>query len=31
MPAPLSLPEPRNEPLQDSPLRLVVCEVRHHF
>lgn len=29
MPAPLSLPEPRNEPLQNSPLRLVVCEVRH--
>lgn len=29
MPTPLSLPEPRNEPLVNSPLGLVVCQVRH--
>lgn len=29
MPTPLSLPEPRNEPLANSPLSLVVCQVRH--
>lgn len=29
MPTPLSLPEPSNEPLANSPLSLVVCEVRH--
>jgi len=29
MAAPLSLPEPRDETLERSPLRLVVCQVRH--
>lgn len=29
MPTPLSLPEPRNETLKNSPLSLVVCQVRH--
>lgn len=31
MPTPLSLPEPRNEPLANSPLGLVVCQVRHYY
>lgn len=29
MTIPLSLPEPRDETLEHSPLRLVVCQVRH--
>lgn len=29
MAVPLSLPDPRNETLERSPLRLVVCQVRH--